>query len=156
MSAFLDELLRRRTIRQDGFKAWFEDRWIHFKVGMDNWPGIRHWNSWWHGVDSEPLRPCEDPGIRLSRRIKYWVVPIMKGRRGFYPLFYTWYVGEHTFIFATTEEASKAADACEFGRNPRFSKEPLIQAWWYGLDDIPNDENFPFPERKTWYDLSKL
>ncbi len=149
MSEFSDELFRKRTIKQDGFKVWLEYRWSYFKCGMDYWPGIRHWNKWWYGVDSEPVHGCVWRAATPSRYLKYWVIPAMR-RQGFTPFYYTWYAFEHTFIFATTEEAHRASRIFELG------KKPIVQAWWYGLNDLPEiDENFPFPERETWYDLSK-
>lgn len=64
-------------------------------------------------------------------------------REGFDPLYYTRYAFEHTFIFQTADEAMRAASMYE---------RDLIQAWWYGLDEI--DEVMD-KEKGGYWDLRK-
>jgi hypothetical protein len=60
-------------------------------------------------------------------------------RKGYGPIYYMWYHSEHTFIFTTSKEATMGYELFE-------QKKKKFQAWWYGLDDIPDDM-----DRDKWY-----
>jgi len=71
---------------------WFTSTWLHA------WYFGRHWGY---------MAPCcipegTPPPIYIRRRIR------KMQRAGFNPLWYTWADGEHTFIFATEDEAERA------------------------------------------------
>jgi len=121
------------------YLKWKKEHPIHFKlIELKN--EFQYWfeRTWfgklylgeYYSVSPVNTNPEKIP-ISLQMRI---YIRRMK-LAGFNPLFYTWYMGEHTLIFSTQKEANKAYQKYEENKSGSFS------CYWYGMDDenLPNE-----------------
>ena len=126
---FLNEIFRDKTIRQDGWRKWYEQKRARFVVDFEHfmfttWP-FKSILRWYYGDSGHTLI--------LSMQVKLVLRKMRK--KGFNPIYYTWFFFEHTFIFETSEEAMQAAAIFE----PEQGKT-TIQAWWLGLSEMRTND----------------
>jgi hypothetical protein len=135
----------------ENHKKWCKDHpiqswWLHFRMNLSSrfiqsWLGKKYFGGNYSccPISNEPER------IEPCWQVRFYIWRMRKA--GFNPLYYTWYMGEHTLIFATKEESHRAYQKYEEPDGSRFS------AWWYGLDDY---EKFPEDLEaglKNWIEL---
>ena len=120
----------RKWCKEHPIQWW----WIRFKIDIEqkihqSWFGKKYWGTNYDfcSLSNKPenINPCW--------QVRFYVWRMRKA--GFNPLYYTWYMGEHTLIFAEKDEAHRAYQKYEEPDGTTFS------AWWHGLDDdnFPND-----------------
>jgi len=128
MSDFVEDY--RKWCKEHPIQSWLITKKIRLEYWYQNtWLGRKWYGDWWLccPIYEEPIK------IEVPWQIRYYVWKMR--RAGFNPLWYTWYIGEHTFIFETGEEAHRAYEQFE---------DEALQAWWWGMDTdkIEIDDKF--------------